>query len=92
MNSHLIFDPRLKSPEFRKERWSRFLSRKAFKWFSIRGDAMKVRARRILKYDDGERTVPDLLWNINNAIHAAEVFGLDPERVKPEIFQSLVEA
>ena len=92
LNSHLIFDPRLKSPEFRKERWSRFLSRKAFKWFSIRGDAMKVRARRILKYDDGERTVPDLLWNINNAIHAAEVFGLDPERVKPEIFQSLVEA
>ncbi|MBI38274.1 MAG: hypothetical protein CMF59_01645 [Leptospiraceae bacterium] len=92
LESELIYDPRLQDEAFRKERWSRYISRKAFKWFSIRGDEMKVRPKRILKYDDGERTVPDLLWNINNAIHAAPVFGLNSDRVNPEIFRGLVEA
>ena len=92
LSSDLIYDPRLKDSEFRKERYSRYISRKAFRWFSVRGDAMKVRPKRILTYDDGERTVPDLLWNINNAIHMVPLLGMDPDRISPDVFESLVQA
>tara|TARA_Y100001937_G_scaffold23899_1_gene34122 strand:+ start:140672 stop:141883 length:1212 start_codon:yes stop_codon:yes gene_type:complete len=91
-SSNHLYDPRLNDQQFREERWGRYLSRKAFKWFSVSGDSMKVRPRRILSYDDGERTVPDLLWNINNVIHASDTLELDPGTVEPDHFRSLCEA
>ena len=38
------------------------------------------------------RTVPDLLWNINNVIHASDTLELDPGTVEPDHFRSLCEA
>ncbi|MCB1140455.1 MAG: hypothetical protein KDK23_16975 [Leptospiraceae bacterium] len=77
LKADYIVDPRLGDPEFRKDRFGRFLSRRASRWFSMSGDSMTVRPRRIMEYDSGERTVPDILWNINNIIHVAPVLGLD---------------
>ena len=84
LSTHHIVDPRLKDPEFRKDRFSRYLSRKASRWFSVSGDSMTVRPRRILDYDSGERTVPDILWNINNIIHAAPDLELNNLDLSPE--------
>jgi len=91
VKSDLVFDPRLKDPKFRLQRFSRYLSRKAGKWFSIAGDSMKARPRRILNFDEGERTVPDLLWNINNVYHARSVLQIEESWLEPDRFRDRVQ-
>ncbi|MCB1166654.1 MAG: hypothetical protein KDK33_10890, partial [Leptospiraceae bacterium] len=90
VKSDFLHDPRLADQDFLEDRWSRFLSRKASRWFAFRGQEMKVRPRRILDYDAGERTVPDLLWNMNNIIHAAPLLGIDTDWLDPENFKQIV--
>jgi hypothetical protein len=91
IQSDFKVDPRLEDGEFRLDRFSRFISRKAGKWFAFRGEQMHVRTKRILDYDDGERTVPDILWNLNSVIHAVPLLKIDPQWLDPEHFRKRVQ-